>query len=328
MNDQDVHVVFGEVSAGALKQALGRGHRVVIQRDFLSSGPVPHLENWQDWLQVRRQHWHRLTGKEGPFLYDEKVDLYLQIDELRLSSRILLWCGIGLEDQLLKVFLPRFMERFSIDLGELHVLQFDAIAAGYQGPAGFLDHPAPAALTKEEIDELKHAWTVFTDSSPLSLATFVNSNAVICKELPDAMKPLLRRFPNRSTGLDYWEFEVLKACKGSDSVSLAEILLRMLGKVGQELDFIHEIIIKDIIGCMIAPNCGEPLLRTTPETPLTNDSRIWLSEMAEPILHGHASYWPHMKTDNRWVGGTAIASPEKLWCANGDYSDVKLYQGS
>ena len=153
MNDQDVHVVFGEVSAGALKQALGRGHSVVTQRDFLSSGPVPHLENWQDWLQVRRQHWHRLIGKEGPFLYNDQVDLYLQIDELRLSSRILLWCGTGLEDQLLKVFLPRFMERFSIDLGKLHVFQLDAIAAGYLGPEGFLDHPAPPALTKEEISK-------------------------------------------------------------------------------------------------------------------------------------------------------------------------------
>ena len=151
---QDIPLLQRDPNPNALKPIRGIFHltdRLLIQRDMLSWGPTPKCASVQDWKQVRIDYVRGLFPEHPNFdLNNLKTDLLYNENRLNEVDSIYIWAGIGLEDQLLILFVVYLLESVGGNPEKVKLVQYETFpgesmpmyAMGFLETIQIRTHPA------------------------------------------------------------------------------------------------------------------------------------------------------------------------------------------
>lgn len=328
-----LHIVPGHSAAGSLKQALriGRGE-ILIFEDSLEGGPIKDFTSLDEWSSMRKSYWSSFT--EGLEDYPEALSLSVSDREnclpyLQQAEEIVLWVGAALREQLLLAFIFRLFQCYQIDFGKLKLIEayrvkgkdgayWTSWGIGELNPdqllALFLEGEK-RSLTQKEKNELQQVWSAVTSSRPEGLMEYHGLSNPCFLQLHQDMLYMMRRYPDKRTGLNFHESQLLHYCveKGP---SATRIIGYTMGY--SEHDRTGDMELFHWLKELGNENLPYPALKLTGNLSNLRETEARLTEIGQKFMNGEANYTKLNKIDY-WVGGVHLTS-ENLWY----YSDGKL----
>jgi hypothetical protein len=316
-------VTPGDSGAGCLK-GIGRFVRadILAQEDPLSCGPLIALASVEAWREVREAYWARVcpafrgASSDQPWAprpLIERPHVLLDADVVHV------WLGVGLDDQL---FLAWFLELaivVGLDPHRICVIQFrrhpvtdePVFHVGELPPEVAADHPPPEPLTSATIADLRAAWAALTASDPTSLLRYLEGHAGSAAPFHAAVATLLDRFPDRDTGLNRWELELLRGVPQA-TIDTGSLFSAFFDADRADLDRVGPLYLEDRLRRMGDPDAPEPLLRRVGGSePFTGT--LALTDAGRRVLQGQANAVDLIGLDD-WVGGTHLHPADgRLW---------------
>ena len=304
-----LHVLNGDATREQLERA-GVAGEITVWADVLHDGPVPDLPAAQ-LRRVRADHLRHTFGVAGDQV-DREFRRQEALDDFRRHEEVIFWFEHDLFDQLLLV---RHLDWLSqIDRGST---RFSLVCRDeYLGPLppsrlGEL-FPERVAITEEQIEAGRQAWTLFTSERPSDLVEWVaQGRAGSLEFLPGALHRLFEEFPSTDNGLSRTERQALVAVRQGAS-TLKETFIG-----SQHME--ERIFMGDLTFWTVVRRLSEvahPLLAVSPASPALNgDTRVSLTAAGRRVLDCGEDHVALNGID-RWIGGVHL-TPERCWRWNG-----------
>jgi len=321
-----VHVINGDSAAGTFQQAISSSVRTVVSRDVLSVGPIRSFSDLQSWKDARIRFWRDVVA------HDQQADLrppqngvWENQDRLRSARRIYVWAATGNTDQFMVAFLLELMERLDTDPGKIELVEFQQVppAGRRVVQLGELDatqmrmHPPPRELSMDEWMAYRGAWRVLTSDDPRHVTGFDSDHPNATPWLRLAIRHLLRRYPVRATGLDFWDHALLKNVR-ERGPKAARIIGYAMGENMDGGDLVGDTYFFWRLLHLASPTLPRPLLTMSGGGVSMQDTNFELTELGMQVCDGKGSSWPANPVDY-WAGGVHVSSAENnLWfCEDG-----------
>jgi hypothetical protein len=316
-----VHVINGDSAAGTFQQAISSSMRSIVSRDILSVGPILPFADLQTWKDSRVRFWRAVVA------HDPQVDLrpaqngiWENQEQLISAKRIYAWAATGNTDQFMVAFLLELMERLGTDPGKIELVEFQQVPpAGRRVlQMGELDvgqmrmHPPPRELSMDEWMAYRGAWRVLTSDDPCKVMAFDGDHANAAPWLRLAIRHLLRRYPARATGLDFWDRALLENVRARGPRA-ARIVGYTMGEHMGGGDLIGDLYFFWRLLSLASAELPRPLLSMSGSGSSMQDTNVELTEFGTQVCDGKASAWPTNPIDY-WAGGVHISSQaNNLW---------------
>jgi hypothetical protein len=218
-----LHIVNGDRAAGTFLHTFGATDRLLIHRDILSCGPLPRCTTASAWQKVRLDFWRNALAYLRTYDFEPSpIDLLKNAQRLREDDLLpCVWVGTGNSDQLLISFVLHLMTMSAADVAGVHVVQFETHAASGRRVRGTGElsrdemraHPTPRKLTAVELAAYRDAWVAVTSPDPMAMSSFASRHGDAPWYVKDAVSKVLRRFPDRASGLNYWDRHLLQGVR-------------------------------------------------------------------------------------------------------------------
>src|SRR5687767_6632085 len=102
---------------------------MLIHHDLLACGPLPPIESMEQWRRVREGYLQTLDPEDASCAFEgQPRDLFTNRERLRTATRITLWVGTGLGEQLLLLWTVALLRHLAVDRTICRIIQF-----GYEG---------------------------------------------------------------------------------------------------------------------------------------------------------------------------------------------------
>lgn len=312
--DTEIHIAPGPSAGGCLQAGLALPpDQLLINHDVLSCGPLPPLDSLDDWRDVR-QGYLRSIDREWPnFAFaDQDRDLLTNRDRLRAASKITLWIGTGLAEQLLLVCVLDLLRRLGEDPAKLQIVQFDRdrtyeiVSVGVLNPAQFKDHPHPTTVDDAAMREAADAWTAVTNPEPEKLLAILTARERSLPFLKRSLFGLLYRYPDLSTGLNSWEYQLLRYVR-EDGPKAVRVVGSTIAHDLDVPDWIGDGYSFDRLHRLGDTALPRPLLTLTGETQKLGQTFVHLTRDGEDILAGKANAVEWNGVDD-WIAGVHLDS--------------------
>ena len=215
---------------------------------------------------------------------------------------------------------------------DIALVQFETVAGSRKNERiiglGELDEaqmrvaPEPKPMSDEVAQQYLNAWATLTSPDPTLLAGYAREHPEASRWLRLAMQLMTRRFPDKRTGLSYWDHALLSRVKArGPEVS------RIIGYTMSET-FVLGDLVGDwyLFGRMLRlgdTRNPQPLITLSGDTTSIPHTEAALTPFGEEVLKGKASNYPANPIDD-WAAGVRLSSAEgALWFNDGG----KLVQG-
>jgi hypothetical protein len=320
MLDTEVHIVAGPSAAACLQDGLALSpDRVLVHHDLLSCGPLSALDSLEDWRDVR-QSYLRSLDIEGPSLSfaEQDRDLLSNRERLRSAETITLWLGTGLAEQLMLVWVVALLRRLGADTGRCRIVQFnldrkhEVVAVGVLDPSRFGEHPLPTRLTESAIQEATTAWEAVTAPEPDALLAFLADRQQSLPVLQRALSSLLHHYPDLSTGLNAWEYQLLRYVRDEGPKATRAVGYTM----GHDMDFpewMADSYLFQRLHRLGDSGLPRPLLTLSGDTKQLRETEVRLTQYGEVILAGKGNAVEWNGIDD-WVAGVHLDSRKgRVW---------------
>lgn len=323
-----VHVINGDSAAETLKHAINLSARLIVSRDILSCGPIRSFEDLQTWKDARVGFWRHVVA------HDRQVDLrpaqngiWENQDRLTAAPRIYAWTATGNTDQLFVAFLLELLDRLGSDPGRVELVEYfqlppagrKIVQTGEMDANQMRMHPAPRQLSMDEWMAYRNAWRTLTSSDPAGVHSFDADNPQAPPHLRQAVRHLLRRYPDRATGLDFWDRALLGNVR-ERGPRAARVIGYTMGEHFDEGDLIGDLYFFWRLLSMASPSLPRPLLTLSGDGHGIQTANFELTPFGAEVCSGNASAWPVNPIDY-WAGGVHVSSAEgNLWF----YEDGRL----
>ena len=320
----NVHIVFGEVARAHLRLALADTASILVQRDPLSFGRVEEFTSIDEWKARRNTQLNHLYQTRGVSYLDGVDELAGNVRILADADKLTLWCGVGIEDQLLKMFVVRLLRYLKLPCSALEIRQLmtlpnltlPATTVGYVEPGALLNCGVSSPMTDVEADSCLSLWRAYTANTPAELVA-LHSSVCAGNMLLRASRRLFKRYPADKSGLNYWQYFLLKSAQTHRHV---HTLLSLALDPGLDpYDFVSEAYLLYEMRNLLANTENSSLLALTEGDELARDSEVQITTLGHEILRGRAAYT--LAGSDRWVGGVALASIQShsvadalYWC--------------
>ncbi|HUQ09391.1 MAG TPA: DUF1835 domain-containing protein [Steroidobacteraceae bacterium] len=316
-----VHVINGDSAAGTFRQAISSSMRTIVSRDILSVGPLLPVADLLSWRDMRVGFWREVVA------HDPRVDLrpaqngiWENYDKLASTRRIYAWAATGNSDQFMVAFMLEMMERIGSDPGKVELVEFEHLppAGRRVVQMGELDanqmrmHPAPRELSMDEWMSFRNAWRVLTSDDPATVLSFARDNPQASQWLRRSVGHLTRRYPDRATGLDFWDRQLLQNVR-ERGPRAARVVGYTMGEHMDGGDLIGDLYFFWRLLHMASPALPEPLLTMSGSGSAMQDTNFELTDFGAQVCAGKVSTWPVNPIDY-WAGGVHVSSAAgNLW---------------
>jgi hypothetical protein len=317
-----LHIVNGDWAAGSFLHTFGATDRLLIHRDVLSCGPLPRCTTVAAWQMVRLDFWRHALAYLRTFDFEPSpIDLLKNAQRLRDVIEVpCVWAATGNSDQLLISLVLHLVAMSGGDVAGVHVVQFEQHPASGQLVRGTgelsLDemraHPAPRRLSAVELAAYRDAWVTVTSPDPAAVSSFASRQAQAPWYLRDAVRKVMRRFPDRASGLNFWDRHLLQSVR-SKGPSAAAVVAHTIDAMAEDGDLVGDLYTFSRLLDMSSSTMPQPLLSFSGSRQQIGRAEVTLTEFGEQVAAGEASSYPVNPVDD-WAGGVHLSSANaNLW---------------
>lgn len=317
-----LHVVNGDWAAGAFLHTFGASDRLLIHRDVLSCGPLPRCMKVPAWQKARLDFWRSALAYLRNFDFEPSpIDLLKNAERLRGPDLACVWAGTGNSDQLLISLVIHLVTVVGGDVAGVHVVQFEKQDSGQRVRGTgeltreeLLAHPRPRQPSPRELTAYREAWLAVTATEPGLLESFESQHPDAPWYLREAVSKVLRRYPDRATGLDHWDRRLLEAVRAQGPIT-SSVIATINEAMLEDGDLVGDLYTFSRLNRMsLLP---KPLVELTGNRQQIARTKVVLTDFGARVLDGKASSWPDNPIDD-WAGGVHLSSVAgNLWFADG-----------
>lgn len=327
---QNIHIIGNVYNSEKWKNIFPEyQNSYLVVDDPLTYGELRNTNNLEQWLTVRQRSLRNIFPDDIYYSYSKEVTHNSHI--LKTADSITLWVGSNLQDQIIIPYIIHLMELLGIQHIPIQLIEFNAFSSGRSTAISILNveelqnHPKPQVLSLSTISFYKEAWQAICSDTPSKLESLVNNTSYPLPYLQRALASLLCRYPQRKTGLLFWDSILLKNIK-EHGPSVLRIIGFSMGhlifKRGDE-DWISDIYLWKRMQTMAS--------YTTPLISLSYSDGVnsktmsnvtaTLTVFGEQVANGELPAFPICPIDE-WIAGVHLSSYDnKLWF----YQDQQLY---
>lgn len=310
-----LHIVNGDMAAGTFLHAFGASDRLLINRDVLSCGPLPRIIKVAAWQKARLDFWRAALAHLRDFNFDPSpIDLLKNAERLRPPDVPCVWAATGNSDQLTISFVLHQIVVMGGDINSVHVVQFEKYPQSEQRVRGTGElsreqmraHPEPRNLTPTEVSAYRDAWVAVTANDPSAVETFSARHPDAPWYLKEAVDKVMRRYPDRASGLNYWDRRLLGDIK-EQGPKVGAVLAHTVEAMFVEGDLVGDLYVASRMLGMSAETLPQPLLHFSGSRQQAGRGEITLTPFGEQVLNGEASSYPVNPIED-WAGGVHLSS--------------------
>lgn len=294
-----VHVILGDSAAGIFRRVFHPGDRLAIDQDVLSCGPTPRCSDLNSWCEVRRAFWSNVApgSDEDPRTAD--FGLLRQGERLRKAEQITIWAATGLNEQLFIAHVLHRTEEWGIDATRIRLVQFETLRSrtarvlgmGELNEQHMSEHPEPAAISAAAFGDYRAAWTALTSPDPDLVERFSESRPGANEWLKRAMQLLLRRFPDKRSGVPWWDFTLLSEVR-SHGPRGTRVIGSAMVSLWDDADLVGDFYLFGRLLRLGDPQLPAPLLKISGDRTNMRDVQVVLTPFGLDVLEGRASNYP------------------------------------
>jgi hypothetical protein len=315
-----LHVVLGDHAAETFRDTFDSDDRLLVDQDVLSVGPTRPCESIAAWNAMRHGHWTRML----PILMQEHrpspKNLLDHLERLRTAERVTIWCASSVSEQLFVAHVIHRAIEAGVDARRISIVQFETLpnrsarvlGIGELNAGQLAQHPEATPLSSEALRHYRAAWTALTADDPTLIEKFGDSHPDAPAALRHAMSCLLRRFPDRQSGITYWDRELLEDVRKHGPHG-ARVIGHALVKNFQDADLVGDWY---LFGRMLRlGDTGLParLLEMTGNTSQMRATEVRLTPFGADVLDGKAANYPVNPIDEDVAGVHLSSASGPLW---------------
>jgi len=313
------------MAAGTFLHAFGASDRLLINRDVLSCGPLPRSIKVAAWQKARLDFWRATLAHVRDFNFEPSpIDLLKNAERLRPPDVPCVWAATGNSDQLTISFVLHQVVAVGGDVNAVHVVQFERYpqseqrvrGTGELSPEQMRQQPETRKLTATEVSAYRDAWVAVTASDPSAVESFSTRHPEAPWYLHEAVNKVLRRYPDRASGLNHWDRRLLLEIKEKGPKAGA-VLAHVVEAMFIDGDLVGDLYLASRMLGMSANSLPRPLLHFNGSRQQVGRGEITLTEFGEQVLSSAASAYPVNPIDD-WAGGVHLSSSNgNLWFNDG-----------
>jgi hypothetical protein len=317
-----LHLVLGDNAAGIFTRVFFARDRLLIDQDVLSCGPTPPFTDLAKWSQTRLEYWTGFVpGNAGEHVHS-RFNLIDNAERLKDAERVHVWAATGVSEQLFIAFVVHLMKLVGGDVELLSLVPFEkagnkrVVGLGELDEAQFREHAEPQPLNVDVIQHYLNAWTALTSTDPQDLITFARDHADANNWLKLAMRLMSRRFPDKRSGLTYWDHALLSrvAARGP---AVSHVIGYTMAETFEYGDLVGDWYLFGRmlrLGSTLNP---KPLVELSGDQRSIRSTEAKLTPFGEAVLKGEASNYPANPIED-WAAGVKLSSAEgELWFNDG-----------
>ncbi len=317
-----LHIVLGDSAGGIFTRVFFARDRLLIDQDVLSCGPTPPFADLAAWRKVRADYWSSVVpGNVGEHVHS-RFNLLDNAARLVDAERIHIWAATGVSEQLFIAFVVYLTQLVGADLAKLAIVPFESVDKRRVTGLGELDeeqmraHAEPMTIPAEIAQQYLGAWSAITSPNPALLVGFAVQHSQASSWLKLAMRLMTRRFPDKRTGLTYWDHALLARVK-AHGPELSRIIGYTMAETFEFGDLVGD---SYLFGRMLrlgSERNPRPLLTLSGDFTSMRSTEAVLTPFGEEVLAGTASNYPANPIDD-WAGGVRLSSEQgALWFNDG-----------
>jgi hypothetical protein len=206
------------------------------------------------------------------------------------------------------------------DLEKLALVQFEKMGNKRVAGLGELDEaqlreaPEPVQMTPVMARQYLDAWAALTATNPRELVGFAQTHPDANNWLKLAMRLMTRRFPDKRSGLCYWD-QALLARVEKLGPGVSQIIGYTMAETYEFGDLVGDWYLFGRILKM--GSAKSPLLKLEGDLQSIRNTEAVLTPFGESILKGEASSYPENPIDD-WAGGMHLSSYDNnVWFNDG-----------
>lgn len=316
-----VHVILGDSAAGIFRRVFHPDDRLVIDRDVLSCGPTPRCDGLEAWRKVRGAFWNRMPDSAAP----PGFGLLDECERLREAQRVTIWTATGVSEQLFVTHVLHRAEQWGIDLNKLYLVQFETLrdggvsrvlGTGHLDEHGMSEYPEPVPISEASLRNYRAAWSALTSPDPTDIERFGETHPDANAWLRQAMQLMLRRFPDKRSGLSWWDSALLSHVR-SGVRKAARVIGSAIGDAWDDGDLVGDFYLFTRLLRLGDSRLPAPLVEITGDRTNMRATEVTLTPFGLDVLEGKRSNYPTNPIEE-WVAGVKLPSTNgALWFNDG-----------
>lgn len=315
-----LHVILGDSAAGTFTQTFGAGDALIIDRDVLSCGPTLRCDDIQAWRKMRSAFWNGV-----PYHSAEATDFGLldRAEKFTKAERITIWAATGVSEQLFIAHVLHRAQEWGVDVGKIQLVQFETLpnrpsarvlGTGELNKQNMSEHPEPVPISDDLLQDYRAAWAALTSPNPAHIEQFSEANPAANQWLKQAMKLLLRRYPDKRSGMFWWDSALLREVR-AHGPKAARIVGYTMGEAYDDADLVGDLYLFGRL-LQLGDSLPAPLLEITGDRTNMRDVEAKLTPFGLRVLEGEASNYPANPIED-YVAGVKLSSKQgALWFYN------------
>lgn len=320
-----IHVILGDSAGGTFRSAFPIRDGVLIDQDVLSCGPTPRCDDLKMWRDMRGKFWSNLI----PDLIEQHApspsNLVDNSARLREAERIFIWAATGVSEQLFVAFVCHLTRLTQTDPERVCLIQFAHLpnrralvrGTGELNEQTMRRYPDPKPLTVDALNDYLGAWHALTSPDPFDIERFAANHPAASPWLKEALRLMLRRFPDKNSGVAYWDFKLLENVQrhGPDAV---RVIGHTMGENWEDGDLVGDWYLFGRLLRMADLELPRPLLTCSGDRRNMREARIALTPFGEDVLAGRESNRAVNPIEESVVGVRLSSAANSLWFRDGD----------
>jgi hypothetical protein len=315
-----VHVILGDCAAEVFRRVFDPGDRLVIDRDVLNCGPTPRCETLEAWREARGEFWSSIPPY-GALEFDSAGrELLDERERLREAERITLWAATGVSEQFFVAHVLHRAEQWGIDAGKIYLVQFErfhdraqrVFGTGELNERRMSEYPEPAPIPAASLRDYRSAWSALTSPDPTDIERFGDRHPDANAWLRQAMQILLRRFPDKKSGLSWWDFVLLSEVRARGPIA-ARVIGFTMSHDWEDPDRMGDLYLFGRLLNLGDPRLPAPLVEMTGDSTKMREVQVTLTPFGLDVLEGKRSNYPTNPIEDRIAGVMLSSANGALW---------------
>ncbi|MCA0971990.1 DUF1835 domain-containing protein [Halobacillus litoralis] len=301
-----IHIVNGD----AVGERLSVEGEVIVWCEMYDWGPLNHEWHHNDLIGRRAAFFEEALELPSPLFIQTSKEQLHALHNIPPEEEVVLWFEHDRYDQTMLMFLIHELSKRALNLSMV-TLDAHPSADPFYG-MGQLDDDhlndlikTKQTVTPEQVEEAVRGWRAYASPSVKGVEKWVRESPHPLPYLKEAMNAHLDYFPDRDTGVNRVEKDVLSFLNGN---------IRTFKEVHQ---FLRENRIRDGISDLYASHILRQIdLLLERDGPLPNfntperNPEITLSQLGQRVLQGEVSRIAACGIDT-WVGGVRLFSKKR-----------------